>query len=167
MGRYTPHKHDMHKSPTYKSWIAMRQRCYNPKIKHWNKYGGRGISICKRWDEFENFLADMGEKPEGKSLDRIDVNGNYEPDNCRWATQKTQQRNRRDNNTLTYQGETLTLQAWSEKTGITFEALRGRYRKGWPAELALTLPVTKANSVLRKLRTYNRDVDGKFIEGGK
>lgn len=83
------------RSPTYASWTAMRTRCTNPNSPRWSSYGGRGITVCDRWQEFKNFLDDMGERPEGKTLDRIDVNGNYEPKNCRWATQKEQHDNQR------------------------------------------------------------------------
>lgn len=80
-------------SPTYKSWNSMKQRCLNPKDQAYEKYGGRGIQVCERWMEFENFLADMGVRPEGTSIDRIDNDGNYEPSNCKWSTRQQQNRN--------------------------------------------------------------------------
>lgn len=88
--------HGMTHTPEYRCWIAMKQRCTNPKNRAWNGYGGRGIRVCIRWKQFEHFLEDMGRRPTViHSLDRIDVNGNYEPANCRWATPSEQQRNKR------------------------------------------------------------------------
>jgi len=90
------HGHSENKrSPTYKSWCKMRSRCANPNADQWPYYGGRGIKVDPRWDSFENFLADMGERPDGLSIDRIDNEGDYEPDNCKWSTQNEQMANRR------------------------------------------------------------------------
>lgn len=82
-----------YKSPTYYSWASMWTRCTNPNVKSYKDYGGRGVQICEQWGDFENFLADMGERPDGRTLDRSNVNGNYEPGNCRWATRKEQAMN--------------------------------------------------------------------------
>ena len=87
--------HGLSKHPLYLTWKGMRNRCNNPRTPRYSDYGGRGIKVCKRWDKFENFLADMGEKPPGMSLDRKNNNGNYTPRNCRWATPAEQRKNSR------------------------------------------------------------------------
>lgn len=84
-----------HSSPTYDIWVLMRQRCNNPRATSYAHYGGRGIKVCERWSSYEAFLQDMGERPEGLTLDREDVDGNYEPSNCRWATWQVQNTNKR------------------------------------------------------------------------
>jgi hypothetical protein len=90
------HGHSGKRTPTYFSWQNMRQRCNYPKDVNYVRYGGRGVTVCERWNTFENFIADMGERPAGRTLDRIDPYGNYEPANCRWATRKEQEANKRN-----------------------------------------------------------------------
>ncbi len=139
--RFTTHGSTIHRnvSAEYGSWGSMKQRCLNPKHQHYKDYGGRGIIICKRWiNSFENFLEDMGKMPTPKySLERIDVNGNYEPDNCRWATSKEQAINKRNNVHITHNGETLCLSQWAARIGLTTGALNKRL-KVWSVEKSLT-----------------------------
>lgn len=94
------HRHGMYGTPTYRSWAHMKERCSNPKCRQYKWYGAKGIQVCERWQKFENFLSDMGIRPIGSTLDRLDSTRGYEPTNCRWATSKQQQRNR-TNVTLT------------------------------------------------------------------
>ena len=126
--------HGMDGTPTYKSWIGTKTRCYKPDDSHYKDYGGRGIRVCTRWkNSFENFLEDMGKRPEGKTLDRIDNDGNYTPDNCKWSTPKEQSRNQRTNKLITYQGETECLARWAEILNVNYETLRSRLSRHSPA----------------------------------
>jgi hypothetical protein len=125
-------------SRTWNVWSGMKSRCRCKTHKQYEDYGGRGIKVCDRWDVFSNFLADMGKCPTGRSIDRIDNNGNYEPSNCRWATPKQQARNKRNNRLITCNGNTRTLSEWSEITGIKRENISMRIKKGWPVEKALS-----------------------------
>lgn len=124
----------------------MIQRCENPNATGYERYGGRGIQVCERWRTFENFYAGMGERPEGMTLDRIDVDGNYEPSNCRWATDREQTRNASHNHRLTYGGETLTVAEWAEKTGLPYGVIYDRLRDGWTVEDVLTTPIQSNKS---------------------
>lgn len=124
-------------SPTYYSWKNMRARCLNPKRFAYHRYGGRGISVCDRWYHFENFLQDMGERPEGMCLERIDNNGNYCPENCRWASIKEQTRNTARNVWITHEGVTMCLADWSKKLGGSSTKLYRRLKAGWTMERAL------------------------------
>ena len=99
---------------TYRIWRGMKTRCENTKSAVYARYGGRGITVCERWQRYENFVADMGECPDGLTLDRIDNNGGYEPGNCRWASYKDQSRNQRTNRNITWKGRTMCLSAWAE-----------------------------------------------------
>lgn len=125
--------------PDVSVFHGIHTRCYNSKCKEYPRYGGRGIKVCERWRKggFWVFVADMGPRPSPQhSLDRIDCNGDYSPENCRWATKKEQSRNRRDNKVLEFNGLSMTMVEWSERLGIKYRTLVGRIRKGWPLERA-------------------------------
>jgi AraC-like DNA-binding protein len=107
----------------------MIDRCTEPNSEKYPIYGGRGITICERWMKFENFLADMGEKVRGMSIERINNNGNYEPENCKWATPKEQANNTRRNRRIAHNGENLTLAEWSQRLGVTPSTLHERIAK--------------------------------------
>jgi len=116
----------------------MWTRCINPKQRSWHNYGGRGIGVCSRWKSFEAFLADMGERPDGCTLDRIDRDGNYSPENCRWATVKRQCRNKRNTLTVEHDGKCLPLADWADLLGVRYGLLYNRiYRYGWAVDRAL------------------------------
>lgn len=122
----------------------MKSRCLNPNHSRYADWGEKGITICERWiGSFENFLADMGEVPSPyHTLDRWpNLNGNYEPSNCRWATRSEQQRNRRDNKMLTFKERTQSTYAWADETGLPVYVIRNRTNNGWTPENALTTPV--------------------------
>jgi hypothetical protein len=117
--------------------MAMRRRCQDRNATAYANYGGRGITVCDRWQTFENFAADMGPMPEGFTLDRIDGNGNYEPANCRWASYTQQARNLRTNRMLTCDGETHCVSEWAEIKGMSVKTLGTRLSRGWTVERAL------------------------------
>jgi hypothetical protein len=134
--------HGMSNSATRNSWRGMMERCTNSNNIGYENYGARGITVCERWHKFENFLEDMGRRPDGLTLERIDNSKGYSPDNCRWATRKEQNNNRRDNRILTYNGISLTIPQWAEKLGVSKSALYNRvYSLGWSIERTLTTPV--------------------------
>ena len=137
-------KHGMAGTRVYQCWSDMKKRCYNPKNKRYSNYGARGISVCDDWlgkHGAENFIkwALANGYQDNLTLERIDVNGNYEPSNCCWATRTDQQNNRRCNHLLTYNGDTKTLRQWSEYTGISYSTLHKRiFTLHWDIERALT-----------------------------
>lgn len=124
-------------SKTHRCWTGILSRCLNPNRKKWASYGGRGIKVCKRWLVFENFLADMGESPEGLTIERINNDGDYEPGNCRWATNFEQSHNKQNNRIITFNGKTLCLQEWARVVGIKRETIARRLNAGWSVERAL------------------------------
>jgi hypothetical protein len=121
--------HGMRKTPTYESWAHMIQRCTNPNADQFPYYGGRGIRVCPAWQKFENFMADMGVRPEGTALDRIDPDGNYEPANCQWSRNKA--KNRRNTRWFEVDGNPLPLSLAARKCGVTPNAFRQRLNAGW------------------------------------
>lgn len=130
---------------TYSTWKSMWQRCTNSLHKSFGNYGARGVTVCAKWADFEAFRADMGERPDGKTLDRYpNKEGNYEPGNCRWATNTQQARNRRGSRVIEAFGRSMLLVEWAEATGIRQDTLSYRLRAGVPVEVALTSPVRGA-----------------------
>jgi hypothetical protein len=119
----------------------MLQRCQNPKHSAFADYGGRGIKVCERWQKVENFIADMGEPPPGMTLDRRENDGDYCPENCRWATRSEQRRNTRSNRILTFEGRSLCVVEWAEILGIKANTIHTRLRLGWSVEKTLSTPV--------------------------
>jgi hypothetical protein len=140
--RRTTHGHPRHgqESPEYRAWESMRERCSNPNNTGWEHYGGRGITVCPRWDKFENFLADMGRKPSPQhSIDRIDPNGNYELSNCRWATPIDQQNNKRSNHRVTIGGREATIAEHAREANMNPKHLLKRVNDGWSPEILAAL----------------------------
>lgn len=125
----------------YYSWKGMMARCYHPGNHKYPRYGGRGISVCKRWHNFPCFLEDMGLRPAGATLDRIDNDANYSPENCRWASSREQNRNRSDNRMIKYDGVTKSLPEWADEYGIKRTTLKMRLDRGWPIYRALSQKV--------------------------
>lgn len=124
-------------SREYTAWRNMKARCDGKNQIGFHNYGGRGIRFCERWQSFEAFLADMGDCPDGLTLERNDVNGNYEPSNCRWATRKEQGINKRVNRRITFNGETLTISQWAEKLNLPYETLMYRLIRRMSLERAM------------------------------
>lgn len=129
------------RSKTYVVWNHLIQRCCNPNNKAYNNYGGRGITVCKKWKEFGNFLEDMGDAPERCQIDRINNNKGYNKGNCRWVSSKINNRNRRNNRLITHKRTTQCLAAWAEETGLSCRVISWRLNYGWSTEQALTEPV--------------------------
>lgn len=132
--------HGQSRTRAYGAWKQMRKRCNNPADQAYPRYGGRGIAYDSRWDCFENFVADMGERQDGMTLDRIDNDGPYCKENCRWATTQEQARNYSRNIRLTYGGVTRTLIDWAAERGLAYACLHKRIASGWSTEAALEKP---------------------------
>jgi hypothetical protein len=128
------------RSATYRAWESMLGRCQRPTAGGYEFYGGRGITVCERWQSFDAFLSDMGERPDGMTLDRIDPNGHYEHGNCRWASRATQDVNKRSTRRITRQGRTQSLMEWSVELGLRYATVLDRLNSGWPVEMAFAEP---------------------------
>lgn len=134
-------KHGMEKTVEYRTWVDMRRRCSDARRPDFHRYGGRGIFVCQEWEaSFEAFFADMGNRPDGHTLDRIDNNGPYSKNNCRWATRKEQSTNTRLNFRITAFGVEMTASEAAELYGLQAQTIIQRLKRGWDAERALTTP---------------------------
>ena len=136
-------KHSKSYTDEYKIYIGIKKRCYNPNSTAFNYYGDRGIKVCDRWlESFENFLEDMGDRPsKNHSIDRIDVNGDYSPKNCRWADNKTQMRNRKNTKIINYKGLVKPISQFCEELALPYRVVYERIKMGWSVEKAFTTPV--------------------------
>lgn len=156
--------HGMHDTRIYRIWNNMKMRCINVKAPYYSEYGGRGITLCKDWEDFSLFYRDMGESyQDGLEIDRIDVDKGYCKENCRWATRAEQNRNRRDTVRLTYKGITKPAIDWAEEKGLTIHAIKKRIKNGWTVEKILETPLG-APSTLQKYYTYKDRTDWTLTE---
>lgn len=146
--RGTTLRHGEYNSLLHRIWCSMRQRCTNPKDQAYPDYGGRGIKVCERWDSYEAFRDDMGPRPPGATVDRKNNDGDYCPDNCRWATRKQQNNNRRDNVRLTHNGKTQTVPEWADELGVKPGTIHMRLKRGWTASEALTTPMANRGQLV-------------------
>jgi hypothetical protein len=142
-----PQNHGYSDTPTYKVWVGIKKRCYNPKAENYYLYGGRGIVMSQEWHCFLSFLADMGERPSSDhSIERINHEGSYCKENCRWATKLEQARNKRNNRLIEAFGEIKCMSEWLEILGVSHSTIRDRvYKLGWTYTEAIETPVAKRN----------------------
>ena len=139
----TKTNHGLSETRQYTNWQGMHARCRDPKHVRFKNYGGKGITVCEDWHDYTKFIRDMGMRPEGMTLDRIDNSKGYCNANCRWVPADDQMRNTTANVNITFDGKTMCLAEWSRHTGLNYRSLYHRYRVGWSVEDMLTKPVTK------------------------
>lgn len=140
-------RHGMAKTRVYNIWRGILQRCNNPKASKYDNYGGRGIKVCERWRKFENFYEDMGDPLENQTIERIDSDKDYSPENCKWATYAEQNRNTKNNNKITLNGKTQCLTDWCKEYGIKITTVLGRIERNWIVEEALKTPTKKSSRI--------------------
>lgn len=140
--------HGMTGTPTFGTWQSIIARCERPSSISYKYYGAKGIAVCERWrNSFQAFLDDMGQRPDGMTIDREDTDGNYEPGNCRWATIDQQNNNKSDTRHMYFNGRTMNMTAWAKEIGTSPAALHHRITKiGMSVEDALTIPFSRSNA---------------------
>lgn len=144
--------HRMTGLPTFKSWESMKQRCTNPNAPGYPNWGGRGITVCDSWlHSFDTFLADMGPRPKGTTLGRLDNDKGYSPENCAWVTPREQQRNRRNTRRYVYNGNLTPLHVLAELSGLPEKLIGDRITAGWTVEMAMSQPSRKQRSLLKEM----------------
>ena len=155
-------KHGKSGDRVYSAWADMKSRCYDKNHISYERYGGRGITVCDKWkNSFEAFYEDMGDPPaDDYSIDRIDNNGNYEPGNCRWATPKQQSRNRRSCVMVEYNGEKMCITDLAEKLGMSAQLLRSRIKRGWDLDSAINTPPDTRNNKKWSIERKNKEFYG-------
>jgi hypothetical protein len=168
--------HGKSKCRSYSVWRSMKRRCQNPACKDYPNYGGRGIKVCPEWQSFMGFYVCMGDRPDNLTIDRIDNDGNYCPQNCRWATRSEQNANRssdyryfnRSPRLITWAGSTRRITAWARITGISRHAIDWRLEHGWEVGTALTMPVkSRKKTKVKSKKGVQRQKHGYSVLGGK
>lgn len=170
--RHAKERHGLNKTPEHQAWVSMRQRCNNPNKKEYIHYGGRGIVVCTRWSYFLNFLEDMGKRPSKKhSIDRIDVNGNYEPGNVRWATKQIQAENTTVAKFLSHADQNLTISEWERRCGFARGTISRRLASGWSVAEAIDTKPVIGHKVhpepVRDVSHQNRGSYGEFVRAAE
>lgn len=158
----TATRHGMRKTPTYNSWRSMLDRCFNKNSPSYPDYGGRGVSVCPEWvGDFGRFLADMGARPVKMTIERIDVHGNYEKSNCKWASPREQASNRRSSVIISLHGESMTRREFSRRCGVSDSAVRARLNRGESPEEILKIYLAK--TTVRKTGQWHSVVEGNLV----
>lgn len=154
MANYNPpacKTHGMSETKIYRLWASMLSRCHNPNMTNYKYYGAKGIKVCERWHTFENFYEDMGDRPDGMSLDRIENDKGYYKENCRWASSDTQRRNRGNNIFITYKGKTQVINDWAREYGVYPALIKYRLTHGYTLDKVFTTSTYKKNKQIREL----------------